>query len=128
MRSLKFPNMFNSNSTNVWKESEYNSATKQSLQLLLQTERGDLEYDPYFGILLKKYMFDQNNYVLREALIDTIYIQLALFIPQLKMTRDKIKIINDQEKGKVYVRFEGINQIDFTPNMFSLLMFKNSDI
>ena len=32
---------------------------------------------------LNKYLFDQNNYILKDMLIDTIYTQLALFLPQL---------------------------------------------
>ena len=56
MRSYKFPNMFRPNSSRIWQESQYNNATKQNVLLLLQSERGELECDPYFGILLKHYM------------------------------------------------------------------------
>ena len=97
MRSIKFPNMFRSNSTEVWKSSEYLKATKQNTFLILQTERGELECDPYFGLMLKHYLFSQNNYILKDMLIDTIYTQLALFLPQLKILRNSIEIIQDKE-------------------------------
>ena len=123
MRSFKFPNMFNSNSSQIWREDEYNQATKQNVLILLQSERGELECDPYFGILLKHYMFNQNSYILKDMLIDTIYTQIAIFLPQVKISRNDIDIISDQIKGRLYCRFSGINQIDYTHNTFNLLLF-----
>lgn len=123
MRSFKFPNMFKSNSSRIWREDEYNQATKQNVLILLQSERGELECDPYFGILLKHYMFNQNSYILKDMLIDTIYTQIAIFLPQVKISRNDIDIISDQIKGRLYCRFSGINQIDYTHNTFNLLLF-----
>ena len=128
MRSLKFPNIFQSNSTNVWKSSEYLSQTKQNTILLLHTERGELFGDPYFGIMLKHYLFDQNNYILRDAIIDTIYTQLALFIPQLRIDRNDVDIIQDKERGKLYCKFKGINQIDYTNNTYNIVLFEESEL
>ena len=127
MRSYKFPKMFKSNSSQIWRADEYGKATRQNVLLLLHSERGELECDPYFGILLKQYMFNQNSYILKDMLIDTIYTQLALFLPQLKILRNSIEIIQDKERGKVYCRFSGINQIDYTHNTFNLLLFEDSD-
>lgn len=127
MRTIKFPKMFNSNSTNVWKGTEYLSQTKQSAQLLLQTERGELFGDPYFGLLIRHYMFDQNDYVLRDVIVDMVYQQIALFLPQLKIDRNDIEIAQDREKGKLYVTFSGINQIDYQPNTYSLVMYDESE-
>ena len=123
MRSYKFPNMFRPNSSRIWQETEYNNATKQNVLLLLQSERGDLECDPYFGILLKHYMFNQNSYILKDMLIDTLYTQIAIFLPQVKVTRNSIELISDRLKGRIYCKFSGINQIDYTHNTFNLLLF-----
>lgn len=123
MRSYKFPNMFRPNSSRIWQETEYNNATKQNVLLLLQSERGELECDPYFGILLKHYMFNQNSYVLKDMLIDTLYTQIAIFLPQVKVTRNSIELISDRLKGRIYCKFSGINQIDYTHNTFNLLLF-----
>lgn len=123
MRSFKFPKMFRSNSSNVWREDEYNEATKQNVLVLLQSERGELECDPYFGVLLKHYMFNQNSYILKDMLIDTIYTQIAIFLPQVKISRNSIDIITDAKKGKLYCSFSGTNQIDYTHNTFNLLLF-----
>lgn len=128
MKSIKFPQMFYTNHTRVWKESEYLEATRQNTELLLHCERGELLGDPYYGILLKRYLFEQNNYILRDILIDVIYTQLVIFIPQLKIERKNIKIVKDQEKGKLYCAFSGINQIDYQVNSLSLVLFEDSDI
>lgn len=122
MRSIKFPKMFNTNNTNVWKEDEYLAATKQNAKLTLQTTRGELFGDPYFGLMLKQYLFDQNSFILRDIIIDMIYTQLALFVPQIKVNRNDISIIQDQQKGTLVCNFSGINQIDYTTNMFELVL------
>jgi hypothetical protein len=123
MRSYKFPKMFNSNSSQIWRADEYSKATKQNVLLLLHSERGEFEYDPYFGILLKHYMFNQNSYILKDMLIDTIYTQIAIFLPQVKISRNAIDIITDSKKGRLYCTFSGVNQIDYTHNTFNLLLF-----
>ena len=127
MRSYHFPDMFNSNSSNIWKSNEYLQQTKQNTIILLHCERGELFGDPYFGIMLKHYMYDQNNYILRDAIIDTIYTQLAIFIPQLKIRREDITIEQNKEKGKLYCSFSGINQIDYTNNTYTLVLFDESE-
>lgn len=128
MRSIKFPKMFNTNTTSVWKASEYNEATRQNTNLLLQCERGELFGDPYFGLLLKHFMFDPNSYILRDQIIDMIYTQLAQFIPQIKVERKNISVYQDREKGKLYCEFSGINQIDYTVNTYNLVLFDATEI
>lgn len=123
MRSYKFPKMFNSNSSRIWLENEYGKATRQNVLLLLQSERGELVCDPYFGILLKHYMFNQNSYILKDILLDTIYTQIAIFLPQVKVSRNAIDLVTDPLKGRLYCTFSGTNQIDYTHNTFNLLLF-----
>jgi phage baseplate assembly protein W len=120
--------MFNTNTTSVWKASEYNEATRQNTKLLLQCERGELFGDPYFGLLLKHFMFDPNSYILRDQIIDMIYTQLAQFIPQIKVERKNISVYQDREKGKLYCEFSGINQIDYTVNTYNLVLFDATEI
>jgi len=123
MKSLQFPNMFKTNSTLV--TDTYLDATKQNTHLLLSCEKGELFGDPYFGIKLKGYLFDQNSYVLRDILIDEIYTQLALFIPQLKVNRNDIEIIQNKQKGLLICKFKGVNQIDFTVDTYNLVLYSN---
>ena len=127
MRSIKFPHMFNTNSTRVWKSSEHRNATKQNTKLVLYSERGELIGDPYFGLMLRHFMFDQNNYILRDQIIDMIYTQLAIFIPQVHVERKDITVFQDREKAKLYCEFSGINQIDYKLNTYQLVLFDSNE-
>lgn len=127
MRSIKFPHMFNTNSTRVWKSNEHHEATMQNTKLVLYCERGELIGDPYFGLLLKHFMFDQNNYVLRDQIIDMIYTQLAIFIPQVHVERKDINIFQDREKAKLYCEFTGTNKIDYQINTYQLVLLQEKE-
>ena len=127
MRSIKFPNMFNSNSTQVWKSSEYIKSTGQNTNLLLHCEVGELVGDPYFGLLLKHFLFNQNSYVLRDQLIDMIYTKIAKFIPQLWIERKDISVFTDYKKAKLYCTFKAVNQIDHVVNTYQLVLFDESE-
>ena len=127
MRSIHFPHMFNTNSTRVWKSSEHLNATKQNIKLVLYSERGELIGDPYFGLLLRHFMFDQNNYILRDQIIDMIYTQLAIFIPQVHVERKDITVFQDREKAKLYCELSGINQIDYQLNTYQLVLFDSNE-
>ena len=127
MRSIKFPKMFNTNTTRVWKANDFKKATGQNTKLLLNCERGELFGDPYFGLMLRHFLFDQNNYVLRDQVIDMIYTQLAIFIPQIHVERKDISIFQDREKAKLICEFHGISQIDYTLNTYQLVLFDQSE-
>lgn len=127
MRSIKFPRMFNTNSTNVWKNDEYLAATKQNAAVLLQCERNELFGDPYFGTLVKQYMFDQNSYILRDVIADIVYTQIATFIPQIKIQRDDVKVVKDTSKGRLICKVTGVNQIDYQVNTFNLVLFEDQE-
>ena len=129
MRSIKFPNMFNYNNTNVIASSDYRKSTMQNAKLLLNTTKGEMFGDPYIGTKIKQYLFDHNNYILREALADNIYTQLALFIPQLKINRKNISIETPAGvKGKLVCKFSGTSQIDYTVDTYSIVLIDESEI
>lgn len=123
MNSLKFPKMFEGNSVAV--ETNSLKATMQDTILLFGSEPGELFGDPFFGLHLKRFMFNQNNYVLRDILIDEIYTKLKVFAPQLDVDRNNIKIIQDGVKLKA--RFKAINKIDFTTNMYELVLLQEEE-
>lgn len=122
MKSIAFPKMFNTTSTNIVKDFD---ATKQNTLLLLRSEKGELFGDPYFGIRLKKYIYEQNNYVLKDIIIDEIYTQLALFMPQLIVKRSDIKI--EQSRATLYCYFKATNQANFKTDTYSLVLYKEDD-
>ena len=122
MKSIEFPRMLNSNSTRIVKDSD---ATKQNAVLLLKCEKGELFGDPFFGIRLKKYLFNQNNAILKDIIIDEIYTQLALFLPQVRVARSDIQIIF--ERGKLYSKFRGINQANLKLDSYSLVLYEDGE-
>lgn len=120
LRSFKFPKMFNTNSSNIWRADEYDKATSQNLRLLLLTTRGSLFCDPYFGLLTHLYLFDQNNTVLRDRIIDMLYTQIAYFMPQLSVRRSDVKLITTNTYGELYCKFIAQNKLDATINTYNI--------
>lgn len=122
MNSISFPNMFTTSSTLVVKDKD---ASMQDLKLLLASEKGELFGDPFFGVRIKKYTFNQNNYVLRDILVDELFSQIKVFAPQLTVNRDDIKIT--QKGNKLYATIKGINKLDFTTDMYQLELFQGDE-
>ena len=123
INSIAFPKMINHNKVQVI-DNDYN-ATLQNIKLVLASEKGEFKFDPFFGIRLKRYLFEQNNYVLRDLLLDEIYEQLALFIPQIDVKRKDISFI--VEKAKLYINIKCISKIDFSLNTYNLVLFENQE-
>lgn len=122
MNCVSFPKMFKNNSTLINKG---NKATRECIHLLMSSEVGELFGDPDFGIRLKKFMFNQNNYVLRDILIDEIYTQLNTFCPQITVTRKDIKI--RQQGHKLFAIIKAINKVDFVTNTYNLILFEEEN-
>ena len=122
MNSLSFPNMFTTTSTLVVKDKD---ASMQDLKLLLASEKGELFGDPFFGVRIKKYTFNQNNYILRDILVDELFTQIKIFAPQLTINRDDISII--QKGNKLIATIKGINKLDFTTDMYQLELFQEDE-
>lgn len=70
IKSLSFPDMFTTGSTKIKYDSE---ATKQNLKLLLLSTKQSLLGDPNYGTNIKKLIFEQNDSILRDIVIDDIY-------------------------------------------------------
>ena len=119
MKSIAFPKMFNESSTKI--VSDYD-ATLSNLKLLLMSEKGELLGDPYFGVRLKAYFFNQNNKVLKDLLIDEIYNAVSVFMPQLNINRKDIDIIKT-ERAELNITIKAINRVDFTTNTYNLVLF-----
>lgn len=122
MNSIKYPDMFSPTSTNVV---EGKAASAQDLVLLLSSEKGELLGDPFFGVRLKRYVYDQNNYVLRDILADEIFTQIRTFAPQLTVNRDDITITH--EGDRLHARIRAINKVDYTTDMYDLELFEDEE-
>ena len=122
MNSIKFPNMFSSKSINMI---EGKDATKQNLKSLLFSEKGELFGDPYYGVALKKYLFEQNNSILQDILLDEIYTKIAQFMPQLVVKRKDVTFTKDN--AKLILKIRALNKLDYTTDMYSLILFQEGE-
>lgn len=125
MNSINFPQMFSGNSTIINNETNDNKNVLQALHLLLSSENGSLFGDPYFGIRLRKYFFEQNNYILRDILVDEIYTQIITFLPQIYLERKNIVI--NQQGSKLYVTISFKNRKNFQNNTYNLVLFDSEE-
>ena len=115
MKSFSFQNMFSSARTNIVEDNE---ATLSNTRLLLLSFKKTLLGDPYFGSNLKKFIYEQNNIVLQDLIIDDIYLCITTFIPQLYINRKDIKLISDGSTIRATINC--INKIDNIPNMYEI--------
>lgn len=115
MNAVRFPKMFNSNKTAIVKDKE---ATEQNLKSLLASFKKTLLGDPYFGSNLQKMLFEHNNVVLQDLVIDDIYSAITAFMPQIRVIRDNITVTSDGNTVIVNIRAQ--NMLDYTFSEYSL--------
>lgn len=129
MRSISFPEMFkNTNVTNVVDDENIEvtkRATHQNLKSLLSCEKGEMLGDPYFGISLKRYIFEPNNIVLRDLLIDEIYTAIAVFMPQIQVFRDNITIL--QDGNKLIARIRALNRLNYVTDLYNVVLLDTTN-
>lgn len=122
IKSISFPKMLNHNRVQLVEDYD---ATLQNIKTVLGSEKGEFKFDPYFGIRLKRYMFEQNNFVLQDLLLDEIYEQLVTFIPQIIVKRNDITF--EKERAKLYLNIKCTNRVDFTLNTYNLVLYDNQE-
>ena len=120
IKSIAFPNMFTRTSTNFVTDKE---ATFQNLKYLILSEKGELFGDPFYGVGLKKYLFDQNDTIIKDLVLDDMYAAIATFMPQLRINRNDLKL-RTGDKGEIFVDIRAINQLDFTTDLYSIVLLE----
>ena len=115
MYSIAFPNFLKSARTELYQD---NKATLSNLKLLLASEKKSLFGDPYYGSNLKRFLFEQNNKILRHLIIDDIYTAILEFMPQLYVERNYIKVNSDGHKVTTTVKC--INKVDHQINLYEI--------
>ena len=122
MTSFSFPRMLNHTTANMIADKE---AVRSNMLLLFSSEQESLFGDPYFGCLLKRYLFEQSNTVIVDLLIDTIYTAIITFIPQASISRKDIKII--PSRGTLYAEIRCYYALDNTSDLFTIQLTNNSN-
>ena len=120
IKSIAFPNMITRTSTNFVTDKE---ATFQNLKYLILSEKGELFGDPFYGVGLKKYLFDQNDTIIKALVLDDMYTAIATFMPQLRINRNDLKL-RTGDKGEIFVDIRAINQLDFTTDLYSIVLLE----
>lgn len=120
IKSIAFPNMFTRTSTNFVTDKE---ATFQNLKYLILSEKGELFGDPFYGVGLKKYLFDQNDTIIKDLILDDMYTAIATFMPQLRINRNDLKL-RTGDKGEIFVDIRAVNQLDFTTDLYSIVLLE----
>lgn len=115
MYSFNFPEMVSNTNSNIIKD---HKATASNLKLLLLSDKYSLFGDPYFGTSLKKLIFEPNNVVLRDLIIDDIYIAILTFMPQIRVERKNITVTSSL--GEIYVNIKALNLLDYTVDLYNI--------
>ena len=123
IRSIQFPKMFGSASTKLVSD---RAATSQNLKTLLMSEKTSFFGDPYFGTNIKRLIFEQNNQILRDIVIDDIYTSIATFLPQVRVKRSDIELNSDGTT--LYVSIKAQNLLDFNMETINLALFNIEEL
>lgn len=123
MYSLSWPDMFSTAHTKVVQDHE---ATMSNLKLLLLSDKYSLLGDPYYGTNLKRLMFNQNNQVLRDIVVDDIYTAILTFMPQLVVNRKDITVASNG--ANIYVTIKALNLLDYTTDLYNINLTQSEEI
>ena len=121
MKSFDFPNMLSSAKANIIEDRD---ATVSNIRLLLASWKTSLFGDPFFGTNIKRFIYEQNNIILRDLIIDDIMLSLQTFIPQIYVQRKDIKII--LKKTDVYAEITCMNKLDSISTTFSIKLTEDN--
>ena len=101
-------------------------ATRQNLIYLLQSYKKTMLGDPYFGTNIRKLIYESNNAILRDLIIDDIYTAINNFMPQIRVTRKDITVTSD--RNKVMVHIVAQNLLDFSFAEYNIKLLEVEEI
>ena len=120
MYSIKFPDMLSSAKTNIIENHE---ATISNLRLMLASWKTSLFGDPYFGTNIKRFIHEQNNIILKDIIIDDIYLSIQQFMPQVYCKRSDIEL--SLKYSDVYCTINCINKLSNQNNLYEVNLTEN---
>ena len=115
MYSIAFPEMFNNVRTNLYSDS---AATMSNLKLMLLSFKGSLLGDPNYGTRLNEIIYSNNNQILKDLIVDDIYIAIGEFMPQLSVERKNINVYSDGIN--LYASITATNLLNYTTNLYEI--------
>ena len=92
----------------------------------MSSDKGSLFGDPDYGTVIMKYLFEQNDNVVKSLLIEKIYMAIKQFMPQLIVDRKNIKVTAPTMKS-IQIEITAINKIDYQLDTYSIELVENSE-
>lgn len=115
MFSFAFPDMLSNTQSNLLEDKD---AIRSNMLLLLSSEKNTLFGDPYYGSLLKKYIFEQKTSIIVDLVIDELYTTIMTFMPQVYLTRKDITIYSS--RTDLFAEIKYYYTIDNTSDLFTI--------
>lgn len=122
MISLAFPQMFASTKTLTLEDK---SAIKSNLRLLLASDKYSLLGDPYFGTNLKQFIYEPNNSVVADLIVDEIFTAISTFMPQVIIARSDITLTRDKHNLFATIKYV-INESNQS-NLYTIQLTDNDE-
>ena len=118
MNAIRFPDMLSSNKAAIVTD---RAATQQNLKLLLLSNKYTLFGDPYFGSNIRRLLFEYNNVILQDLVIDDIYSAINTYMPQIRVLRQNIVVTSDGNSVSVTIRAQNLLDYSFDEYTINLL-------
>lgn len=125
-KSFSFPNLIDSKSGG-FKEITDKEAVKQNIRLLLYSSKTELLGDPYFGTNLKRLIFEPNDVIIRDLVIDEILTVIRTFVKEVTVTRDDIKI-TQTNKSTIEISIKMVYNKDGENDLLSIPLVSGEEI
>lgn len=101
MNTISFPKIFNINNGKTSTTLSYNyKSIHESLTSLFLTNPGELLGDPAYGCGLRNKLFDIKSDTNMTELRNIIIKAIDLYMPEIKVSPDNIKIYSDSNNNK----------------------------
>ena len=119
VKSIQFPDMISTGGLSQYVVDK--KATEQNLKYLLLSTKKTLLGDPYFGVNLRNLIFEKNNVILRDLVIDDIFTAMTIYMPQLRVERKNISVVSDGKVVQVTITAQNIIDYSFDNYILKLL-------
>lgn len=123
--SFSHPNMISSSSGGFLSKDD-KTLVKQNLRLILSTTRTELYGDPYFGTNLKRLLFDPNDIVLKDLVIDNVFLAIRMYLKEITVARSDITITQHKQMLVCSIKFQ-YNK-DGTNDLYRINLITNEEV
>ena len=81
-----------------------------------------------FGTNLKKMIYDQNDIILKDLVIDDIYTAIKTFMPQIEVDRKDIsaEVKPNGNKATLQVTMSALNKLTYETNLYNIALFSEN--